>query len=117
MTDQSELIKDLQTLNQMSLALNQAVDVRSALNDALFSLVDLMGLESGWIFLVDDAAVDGWWGSGYVLGAHINLPPGMALDRPEAWKKGCDCQGFCTTGKLTEAYNEVRCSRLLELND
>jgi sigma-B regulation protein RsbU (phosphoserine phosphatase) len=39
----------------------------------------------------------------------------MALDNPDAWKKGCDCQGFYTQGKLTEAYNEIRCSRLEEL--
>jgi sigma-B regulation protein RsbU (phosphoserine phosphatase) len=62
--------------------------------------------------LRDPALADQWWGSGYRLAAHLNLPPAMDLDSPDAWKGGCDCQGFCNIGKLNEAYNEVRCSRL-----
>ncbi len=40
----------------------------------------------------------------------------MDLVNPDAWKGGCDCQGFCNTGKLNEAYNEIRCSRLAGLS-
>ncbi len=115
MNSQADLIADLKTLNQISQTLNQAVDVESALNEALAKLVDLMGLDTGWIFLRDEAAVDPWWGKGYVLATQTNLPPAMDLANPKAWKNGCDCQGFCNKGKLTEAYNEVRCSRLTEL--
>jgi sigma-B regulation protein RsbU (phosphoserine phosphatase) len=37
----------------------------------------------------------------------------MALDKARPWKGNCDCQTLCQKGKLTGAYNEVRCSRLL----
>lgn len=112
MSSQSELIADLKILGQITQTLNQAVDVQGTLSESLATLVDLMGLDTGWIFLKDELAIEPWWGKGYVLAAHYNLPPAMNLENPDAWKVGCDCQGFCNKGKLTEAYNEVRCSRL-----
>lgn len=112
MTAVSELIADLQTLNEISLSLNQSADVQTALNTSLERLIDLMGVETGWIFVVDPTAGDRWAGRGFRLAAHHSLPPAMALTNPEAWDKGCDCQGLCLDGKLAGAYNEVRCSRL-----
>jgi GAF domain-containing protein len=115
MTSQADLITDLKTLGEISQTLNQAVDVQSTLNESLATLVELMALDTGWIFLKEEIAIEPWWGKGYVLAAHYNLPPAMNLENPDAWKGGCDCQGFCNKGKLTEAYNEVRCSRLGEV--
>jgi len=107
-----DLTDNLITLNQIVEALNRAADVRSVLDAALSQLVELMGLETGWIFLKDPAASDRQWGKGYVLAAHHNLPPALALDNLDAWERGCNCQGLCNRGRLTEAFNEVRCSRL-----
>ena len=111
-TTQSDLILDLQTLNQISQTLNQATDVHAALNTSLAQLVDLMGMETGWVFVRDEAATDRWAGRGFRLAAHTNLPPALSVTNAEAWDKGCDCQALCRDGKLTGAYNEVRCSRL-----
>lgn len=112
MSSHSEIIDDLRTLNQIAETLNQAVDVRGALQTTLAHLVGLMGLETGWIFVREPTAQERWAGKGYVLAAHHDLPPAMDVDNPEAWKKGCDCQALCSKGELDEAYNEVRCSRL-----
>jgi sigma-B regulation protein RsbU (phosphoserine phosphatase) len=112
MTNQSDLILDLQTLNQISQTLNQATDVHAALNTSLAQLVDLMGMETGWVFVRDDAATDRWAGRGFRLAAYTNLPAALAVTNPDAWDKGCDCQSLCRDNKLTGAYNEVRCSRL-----
>ena len=112
MTAQSDLILDLQTLNQISQTLNQSTDVHTALNTSLAQLVDLMGLETGWVFVREEAATDRWAGRGFRLAAHYNLPPALALTNPDAWDKNCDCQALCRDGQLTGAYNEVRCSRL-----
>ena len=60
MTTQSDLILDLQTLNQISHILNQATDVHSALNTSLAQLVDLMGMETGWVFVRDEADARSW---------------------------------------------------------
>lgn len=107
-----ELVNSLTTLNKIAETLNRSADVAGALNSALADLVDLMGLETGWVFLLDPAAKSQWFGRGFTLAADYNLPPAMARSKAGAWKGGCDCQAFCTKGTLTDAYNEVRCSRL-----
>ncbi|MCO5246635.1 MAG: SpoIIE family protein phosphatase [Anaerolineae bacterium] len=112
--DTHDLIANLTALNEIADTLNRAVDVQSALDSALARVIALMGLETGWIFLRDENAKNQWAGRGYQLAAHHNLPPGLALHRAKAWKGGCDCQALCNREKLTEAYNEVRCSRLAE---
>ncbi len=106
------LTKNLLTLNQIVESLNRAVDVRQALDFALERLIDLMGLQTGWIFLKDEEAQNRWAGKGYVLAAHHNLPEAMGVNRARAWKGDCDCQALCAKGKLEAAYNEVACSRL-----
>ncbi|MFW6182236.1 MAG: SpoIIE family protein phosphatase [Chloroflexota bacterium] len=112
--DQQPVIEELKTLKEIAVTLNQAADLRAALERSLTRLVTLMGLETGWIFLHDPRAEDKWWGPQFTLAAHHNLPPALDLDNPEAWHKGCDCQALCLKGKLDEAYNEVHCSRLGE---
>lgn len=109
---QPDHLRDLNTLNKIITTLNQAVDVRGTLKTCLAQLVELLGLRTGWIFLRDPSAQDRWAGRGYILATHYNLPPAMFEENPEAWDGGCDCQGLCNAGKLTEGYNEVRCSRL-----
>jgi serine phosphatase RsbU (regulator of sigma subunit) len=113
---QTDLIQNLTALNQIAQTLNQAVDMRTALTETLARLVELMGLETGWIFLIDSTAQERWWGEGYVLVAHHNLPLALALDNADAWMGDCECQGLCNTRRLTGAYNEVRCSRLLSVS-
>ncbi len=107
-----ELVNSLTTLNRIAETLNRSVDVAGALNSALADLVELMGLETGWVFLEDPAAKSQWFGRGFTLAAEHRLPPAMARTRAAAWKGGCDCQAFFAKGTLTDAYNEVRCTRL-----
>jgi serine phosphatase RsbU (regulator of sigma subunit) len=113
MAAHKDLIKHLNTLNKIAEILNQSADVRSALDATLVRLLELMDLETGWIFLVDPTSQNRWAGKGYVLAAYHNLPPALALDKARPWKGNCDCQDLCKKGKLAAAYNEVRCSRLL----
>jgi len=112
MAEHNHLIKNLMTLNQIVETLNRAVDVRKTLGHALTRLIELMGLETGWIFLVDPTSQNRWAGKGFVLAAYHNLPPAMAVTRARAWKGNCECQSLCMRGELTNAYNEVLCSRL-----
>ena len=96
-----ELVNSLTTLNKIAETLNRSADVASALDSALADLVDLMGLETGWVFLKDPAAKSQWFGRGFTLAADYNLPPAMARSKAAAWKGGCDCQAFCNKGTLT----------------
>ena len=72
---------DLHTLNEIVQTLNRASDVRSVLDTALERLVELIGLRTGWIFLIDEEDQNLWAGRGYRLAAHVNLPPALALER------------------------------------
>ncbi len=87
MNNHVELIDDLQTLNKISLILNQSNDVKTALNASLVRLVELMGLETGWIFVLDPAANDRWDGRGFRLIAHHNLPEALDVSNPAAWSR------------------------------
>lgn len=114
MRPDDDLIKTLTALNHISETLNQAVDVRAVLDDALADLVKLMGLISGWIVLKEPVDQDPPSSSGYVLAAHHNLPPALAADNAEVWKGRCTCETLCDRGQLTQAHNEVRCNRLAD---
>ena len=84
-------IETLTSLNHIAETLNQAVDVRGVLDDTLARLGQLMGLETGWIFLregEDDAPSE----PAYRLAAHHDLPPALDPADASVWNRTCDCQ-------------------------
>ncbi len=110
-TDESALLRrnrELTILNHIAETLNRATDLQTALDETLASVVELLGLQTGWIFLLDDA------GKLYTAAYH-DLPP--ALQYPgelEIWRGGCNCHTLFKHGELREAVNIVQCSRLAE---
>jgi len=111
MSPEAQLIEKLTKLNHIAETLNRAVDVRGMLEDVLADLVQLMGLEAGWIFVKDGGARDGQ-GNGYTLAAHHNLPPALDSGDAETWLPGCACQRRLDESGADEAYNVIECSRL-----
>lgn len=97
-------IAELTTLNALAQTLNRALDLREALDSALMHIVELMELQTGWIFLFNEK-------SQFVLAARHNLPPAIVYPGA-AWEDDCRCQELCLDGKLDQAVNLVRCSRL-----
>lgn len=97
-------ISELTTLNALAQTLNQALDLRGALDSALAHIVELMRLRSGWVFLASE-------GTTFALAARHDLPPAISYPGP-AWEEDCACQELCLSGKLDKAVNMVRCSRL-----
>lgn len=98
--------RELFILNHIAETLNRTSDIQAALDDTLASVIDLMGLHTGWIFLLNESGR-------LVLAAHRRLPP--ALERPgPAWVGGCNCNTLFKSGELNEAINIVHCSRLAE---
>lgn len=108
--------EDLAALNRISEALNREAEVAGALNSALSHLVTLMGLETAWITLANRSPLDQAGNESFSLAAHCNLPPGIAPERSEVWSHSCTCQDLMREGNLTEAYTEVSCSRLTNVN-
>ncbi len=103
---------DLEALNKIADRLNRAVDTVSAMQGALEQLLDILELDTGWVFLRDASIRDPRYGIGYRLIASVNLPPALDLSTSNAWDGGCECQSLCEDHAFEEAYTEVRCSRL-----
>lgn len=98
--------RELTILNAIAAALNASVDLDSSLRAALSSVAELLGLRTGWVFLLDDDGEPR-------LVASQNLPPGLASD-PARMSGSCYCLDTYRAGDLSGAANVrlVRCSRL-----
>ena len=111
-------IARLRLMNRLAEQLNRSSDVHTALTAALESLVALMGLQTGWAFLLpaDDPAhpTAVAVADGFSLAAACGLPPGLEkhdrhhLNKPEV----CHCQAVMQAGRLKRAVNIVECTRL-----
>jgi len=102
----------LRILGGLAADLNRAADVRGSLFGVLRRVIDTMGLESGWIVLADPEVREPHAGAGFIVAAHHNLPPALAIEREPAWAGVCHCERRCRRGELGAAYNEMKCPRL-----
>lgn len=98
--------RELGVLNAVAEALNSAPDVRQALQLTLALMADLLGLRTGWIWLLDPDT-----GQFYNAAAQ-NLPP--YLQQPVRMTgKPCFCLSSFQEGRLTpENIDVLECSRL-----
>ncbi len=99
--------QELSILNAIAKALNQEVDLTRALNVALRSVAELFGLQTSWIYLLDDT------GEPYLAAAQ-NLPPALA-DHPRRLGGECECLWMYANGELPAPQN-ITCSRLENLS-
>jgi len=116
---QRELLH-LRALNQLAGQLNRSIDVQTALDATLTTLVDVMDLQTAWAFLSTDC---GLLKSGdtpspphdFVLVAACGLPPGLEREDRHYLRRppDCHCQGLLRFGQLVRAVNVVECTRLL----
>lgn len=104
--------RELAILNTIAQALNREVDLELTLRTALAQVADLLGLHTGWIWLLDEAT-----GTPYLAAAQ-NLPPGLA-SAPERMEGSCYCLDSYVGGELPKAanINIITCSRLKLLVD
>jgi two-component system, NarL family, sensor kinase len=108
----AQLNRELTILNSIAQALNASVQLEEALRAALAQVADLLGLNTGWIWLLDERT-----GESYLAAAQ-NLP--RALTKNPARMTGrCYCLDTYRSGDLAGAanVNVVKCSRLSGLVD
>ena len=98
--------RELAVLYAIAGHLNRKVDVHEALQEVLAQVTRLLGLQTGWVWLLDEE------GSPY-LAASQALPPYLA-DHPERMTGSCLCLDTFVNGDLEGAanINVLRCSRL-----
>jgi len=104
--------RELSILNQIAEALNRTVDLDGALRAALAQAADLFGLQTGWVWLLEEES------EGHYLAAAQNLPPGLAK-QPDLMEGSCYCLDTYRAGDLGGAANisVITCSRLKKLVD
>ena len=99
-------------LNAIAQALNREVNLGRALHTALAQVAELLGLHTGWVWLLSDKTEDSY------LAASLNLPSGL-VDNPHLMEGTCYCLKTYKEGDLAGAanVNVVTCSRLNQLVD
>ncbi len=104
--------RELSILNAIAQALNREVDLDQALQATLGQAAELLGLHTGWIWLLDEDTGD------LYLAAALNLPPALAR-HPRRMSGTCYCLDTFRAGDLEGAanVNVVTCSRLQWLSD
>src|SRR5215472_1152224 len=85
--------RELSILNSIAEALNRSVDMDQALRAALARVAELLGLHTGWIWLLDEET-----GASY-LGAALNLPPALTKN-PLRMCGSCYCLDTFRAGDL-----------------
>jgi two-component system, NarL family, sensor kinase len=98
--------RELAVLYAIAGHLNRKVDVHEALQEVLAQVTKLLGLRTGWVWLLNEQ------GKPYLAAAQ-SLPPYLA-DHPQRMTGSCLCLDTFVQGDLEGAANidVLRCSRL-----
>jgi two-component system NarL family sensor kinase len=101
--------RDLGILNTLAQSLSHSLDLGEVLQTALDKVAELLQLETGWVWLLDNTGAA-------QLAATRNLPPGL-VQHPELMAGPCYCLRTYEAGDLRGAanVNVVWCSRLERL--
>ncbi|MBA3823780.1 MAG: GAF domain-containing sensor histidine kinase [Ktedonobacterales bacterium] len=104
--------QELSILNAIAEALNRSVEIEEALGATLARVAELLGLRTGWVWLLREGS-----GRSY-LAASLNLPPAL-VNNPRRMEGWCYCLDTFRTGDLAGAanVNVVTCTRLKDLVD
>ncbi|THG88642.1 hypothetical protein AJ85_01640 [Alkalihalobacillus alcalophilus ATCC 27647 = CGMCC 1.3604] len=96
----------LETLRMISKTLNEGDNLEGMLQAVLDALLETTGIESGWIFLMDESEQQ-------QLVAYSGLPAGLSHNECEPLRKGgCWCLNKYKNNELTHAINIMNCKRL-----
>src|SRR5215213_6067792 len=105
---------ELSVVNEISHELNRSVNLGEALGFTLAQVAELLGLRTGWIWLMNEDSSEPY------LAAAQNLPPALANDPRRMDGSGyCYCLDTYKRGDLEGAanINVLTCSRLSGLVD
>jgi len=99
--------RELRILNALAEALHSSPDVRRALEQTLALVADLLGLRTGWVWLLDQET------GRFYNAAERELPPYLQERVRMAGQRRCWCIDDFRSGELTATNIDVmECSRL-----
>src|SRR5215213_5253504 len=111
-TDATSREHDLEILNALARELSHSLELQRVLETALRTVAELLGLDTGWVWLLDEET------GTPRLGATRNLPPGL-IEHADLMLGECYCLTTYKAGDLRGAanVNVVWCTRLGKLRD
>jgi two-component system NarL family sensor kinase len=99
--------RELGIVNAVAEALNSSLDVRQALEQTLSLVADMLGLRTGWVWLLDQETRH------FYAAAERELPPYLQERVRMAGRRRCWCTDDFRAGELTPTNIDViECSRL-----
>lgn len=98
--------EEIGILKEIAELLNEGSDSQAVLAGVLRKLLHLTGLQSGWIFLIDEKGA-------HQLAAKEMLPEPLSQNHNQRMCQGdCWCVGRYNSGKLNKAVNIIECQRI-----
>jgi two-component system, NarL family, sensor kinase len=98
--------EEIGILKEIAELLNEGTDSKTILAGVLRKLLHLTGLQTGWIFLIDEKGA-------HQLAAKEALPQALAHNDNQRMCKGdCWCVSRYNSGKLNKAVNIIECQRI-----
>ncbi|MEH7336514.1 GAF domain-containing sensor histidine kinase [Neobacillus drentensis] len=99
-------LSELKILKEIAELLNRGTDIQAILTEVLKKLLNVTGMQTGWIFLIDRTGQ-------FVLAAKENLPPALTENQNILMCSGdCWCLNRYNNGRLDKATNIIECKRL-----
>jgi serine phosphatase RsbU (regulator of sigma subunit) len=112
-------LERLRALSQIAEQLNSSVDIQSALDSTLRTLLKVMNLQTGWVSMLTESHLSVFPTAdsqphGFALATAYGLPPGLERNNRRFLRQppACHCQHLLIEGRLTRAVNIVECTRL-----
>lgn len=103
--DEQEVYR-LEALKEIAELLNEATDLQDMLEKVLHTLLQVMNLQTGWIFFIDES------GEHRML-VDQNLPPALTWQEKKPMCEGdCWCVERFVNGRLEKATNIIECKRI-----
>lgn len=103
--EDKRLIK-LKLLKEIAELLNKGTEMNVVLSEVLKKLLNVTGMETGWVFLINE-------NGNYEMAAFENLPPALLINNCEPMcHGGCWCIDRYNDGRLDKATNIIACKRL-----
>ncbi|SEM18365.1 two-component system, NarL family, sensor kinase [Mesobacillus persicus] len=97
---------EIAILKEIAELLNEGTDMKVVLSEVLTKLLNVTGLHTGWIFLIDERG-------NHQLVAHESLPPALTSNNHHRMCQGdCWCVNRYHKRKLTKASNIIECKRI-----
>lgn len=97
---------ELLILKEIAELLNKGTKLEEMLSGVLHKLLQVTGMETGWIFLFDEKGL-------FQLAASENLPPALQYQNFDPMCKGeCWCTKRFKDGRLEKATNIIECKRI-----